>query len=66
MVTISEVSDIMASAKTFRGSLTEAERKCYTDAVLCLQNLPSLLDPVEVPGAKNRYDGMSFKRNGYT
>jgi len=56
----------MGSAKTFRGSLTEDERQCYTDAVLCLQNLPSLLNPVEVPGAKNRYDGMSFKRNRYT
>lgn len=41
----------------FRGSLSEAERKCYTDAVFCLQTLPSLLDPIEVPGAKSRYDG---------
>jgi hypothetical protein len=44
-------------ANIFRGCLTLAESKSYVDSVLCLQSLPSLLDPVEVPGAKNRYDG---------
>lgn len=43
-----------------RGSFTKKERKCYTDAVVCLQKLPSQLDPAEVPSAVNltRYDGL--------
>ena len=39
-----------------RGALSEAQRKSYTDAVLCLQSKPSLLNSTEVPGAKNHYD----------
>ncbi|PGH00828.1 hypothetical protein AJ79_08079 [Helicocarpus griseus UAMH5409] len=38
------------------GSLSESERVEYTNAVLCLLEEPSQLDPVEVPGARNRYD----------
>ncbi|TVY50686.1 Tyrosinase-like protein orsC [Lachnellula cervina] len=38
------------------GELTKRERIQYTNAVLCLQHLPSILDPKEVPGAKSRYD----------
>ncbi len=47
-------------ADVCRGSFTPAERKCYTDAVVCLQNLPSQLNSTEVPGAKSRYDGILF------
>lgn len=39
-----------------RSSLSNAKKKEYLDAVLCLQSLPSLYDPAEVPGAKTRYD----------
>jgi hypothetical protein len=31
------------------------ERKAYTDAVLCLMDQPSQLDPVLYPAAINRY-----------
>jgi hypothetical protein len=45
-------------ADVCRGSFTPPERKCYTDAIACLQNLQSLLNSSEVPGAKFRYDGI--------
>ncbi|KAK2803586.1 hypothetical protein FQN51_003348 [Onygenales sp. PD_10] len=38
------------------GELSNEERVAYTDAVLCLLEEPSQLDPAEVPGARNRYD----------
>ncbi|KAI1870365.1 uncharacterized protein JN550_005293 [Neoarthrinium moseri] len=38
------------------GSINEAERKAYTDAVLCLQSLPANTPSDLVPGAKTRYD----------
>lgn len=31
------------------------ERKAYTDAVLCLMDQPSQLDPVQYPAAVNRF-----------
>ncbi|KAH8779134.1 tyrosinase [Hyaloscypha sp. PMI_1271] len=37
-------------------TLTNAERKAYTDAVLCLQAKPALTNQTLVPGAKSRYD----------
>ncbi|KAK0704646.1 hypothetical protein B0H67DRAFT_557408 [Lasiosphaeris hirsuta] len=37
-------------------ALSVSERIAYTDAVKCLMAKPSILDPVEVPGAKSRYD----------
>lgn len=39
-----------------RSSLSKKERKAYTDAVLCLMELPALSDPAEIPGARSRYD----------
>ncbi|KAK4670793.1 hypothetical protein QC764_603730 [Podospora pseudoanserina] len=38
------------------GSLSAANRQAYTNAVRCLMEHPSLLDPLEVPGAKTRFD----------
>ncbi|KAI2631346.1 Di-copper centre-containing protein [Hypomontagnella submonticulosa] len=38
------------------GSLSKNERKAYTDAVLCLQNLPAKTPASVAPGAKSRYD----------
>jgi hypothetical protein len=38
------------------GALSKQERKNYINAVLCLQKLPSKLDPVKFPGARTRYD----------
>ncbi|OTA66034.1 Di-copper centre-containing protein [Hypoxylon sp. EC38] len=38
------------------GSLSEDERKAYTDAVLCLQSLPANTPTSLVPGARSRYD----------
>jgi tyrosinase len=38
-----------------RSTLTNAERKAYTDAVLCLQAKPALTNQTLVPGAKSRY-----------
>jgi hypothetical protein len=38
-----------------RSTLSNAERKAYTDAVLCLQAKPALTDQTLVPGAKSRY-----------
>ncbi|KAK3314850.1 hypothetical protein B0H66DRAFT_563793 [Apodospora peruviana] len=38
------------------GSLSTNQRKDYTRAVKCLMNKPSRFDPVEVPGAKSRFD----------
>lgn len=40
----------------FRGSLSKHERRKYIDAVLCMLQKPSLSDPTEVPGARNRFD----------
>ena len=40
----------------YRGALSKAERKDYINAVLCLQKLPSKLDPKKFPGARTRYD----------
>ena len=36
-------------------SLSIYDRKAYTDAIKCMMSLPSRLDPVKYPGAKNRY-----------
>ncbi|KAI0146499.1 hypothetical protein BJ166DRAFT_502310 [Pestalotiopsis sp. NC0098] len=38
------------------GSMAEADRKAYTDAVTCLQSLPAQTPSDLVPGAKSRYD----------
>lgn len=38
------------------GSLTGPERTSYINAVLCMQHLPTTLDPSIVPGAKTRLD----------
>ncbi|KAI0880505.1 Di-copper centre-containing protein [Annulohypoxylon maeteangense] len=38
------------------GSLSMEERKAYTDAVLCLQQLPAKTPASVVPGARSRYD----------
>ncbi|KAK3997033.1 putative tyrosinase [Cladorrhinum sp. PSN332] len=38
------------------GDLSPAERREYIAAVQCLMSLPSLHDPVQVPGAISRYD----------
>lgn len=38
------------------GDLTDGERRVYIQAVLCLTESPSKLDPAEYPGAKSRYD----------
>ncbi|PYH43760.1 tyrosinase family protein [Aspergillus saccharolyticus JOP 1030-1] len=37
-------------------SLAPADRKKYTDAVLCLMSLPPKSDPSFAPGARNRFD----------
>ena len=37
------------------GSMAPEARKAYTDAVLCLMDQPSQLDPATYPAAKNRY-----------
>ncbi|RAH83161.1 tyrosinase central domain protein [Aspergillus japonicus CBS 114.51] len=47
-------------------NLTLAERVAYTDAVTCLQNLPSKLDSTEYPGAKNRYADFIATHINYT
>jgi tyrosinase len=39
-----------------RSSLSQSDRKAYTDAVLCLMSKPSKTNPVAVPGARSRYD----------
>ncbi|KAK4466001.1 putative tyrosinase [Cladorrhinum samala] len=38
------------------GSLNPPERRAYIAAVKCLMAKPSALDPVQVPGAKSRFD----------
>ncbi|GAB7350570.1 hypothetical protein MBLNU459_g1146t1 [Dothideomycetes sp. NU459] len=38
------------------GSMSKSARVAYTDAVTCLQSLPSQLDSATYPGAKSRYD----------
>ncbi|KAK1749680.1 putative tyrosinase [Echria macrotheca] len=38
------------------GTLCPSERRKYIAAVKCLMSKPSKLDPIEVPGAKSRYD----------
>ncbi|KAI1136430.1 Di-copper centre-containing protein [Hypoxylon sp. FL0543] len=38
------------------GSLSNDQRKAYTDAVLCLQSLPAKTPTSLVPGARSRYD----------
>lgn len=47
-------------------ALTLTERKAYTDAVVCLQNLPSTLDNSVYPGAQNRYDDFLTTHINYT
>lgn len=39
-----------------RGSLSPADRKKYTDAMLCLMSKPPRFSRDKVPGARNRYD----------
>lgn len=36
--------------------MSKSERQAYTDAVTCLQRLPSKTPAELVPGAKSRYD----------
>jgi hypothetical protein len=43
-----------------RGTLSKAERKSYTDAVLCLMSKPARTDSKVVPGAKSRYDDFLY------
>ncbi|KAL2256431.1 hypothetical protein VTK26DRAFT_1693 [Humicola hyalothermophila] len=38
------------------GDLSAAERREYIDAMLCIMEKPSKLDPTQFPGAKSRYD----------
>ncbi|SPN99116.1 related to tyrosinase [Cephalotrichum gorgonifer] len=38
------------------GDITPEARREWIDAVLCLMDTPSKLDPATYPGAKNRYD----------
>ncbi|KAK4187567.1 putative tyrosinase [Podospora australis] len=38
------------------GTLSSANKIAYINAMKCLMAKPSLLNPVEVPGAKNRFD----------
>ncbi|KAL7619804.1 hypothetical protein AAE478_010349 [Parahypoxylon ruwenzoriense] len=38
------------------GSLSKADRKAYSDAVLCLQSLPARTPTNLVPGVRSRYD----------
>jgi hypothetical protein len=38
-----------------RPTLSNSQRKAYTDAVLCLQSKPPLTNQTIVPGAKSRY-----------
>jgi len=38
-----------------RSTLSNSQRKAYTDAVLCLQSKPPLTNQTIVPGAKSRY-----------
>ncbi|KAF1810295.1 Di-copper centre-containing protein [Eremomyces bilateralis CBS 781.70] len=42
------------------GYLEPTERQSYIDAVKCLGNLPTTLDPAKVPGARTRYDDFVF------
>lgn len=52
-------SSCTSDSKTIRrewGSLTKAERREYIDAVLCMQQIPSIIPEGEVPGAKTRFD----------
>ncbi|KAK4182604.1 putative tyrosinase [Podospora australis] len=44
------------TVQTPLGSLSGAERIAYTNAVKCLMAKPALLDPVEFPGSRTRYD----------
>jgi len=48
--------DWLADFPLRRGAFSKRERKNYINAVLCLQTLPSKLDPKLFPGAKTRYD----------
>ena len=49
-----------------RSSLSLTQRKAYTDAVVCLQNKPSKLNPAVYPGAKTRYDDFLATHINYT
>ena len=46
----------MALADKYSRDLSLPERKAYSDALVCLQNLPSALDSSIYPGSKTRYD----------
>lgn len=48
------------------GSLTTSERRSYIDAVLCMQNRPSVIPEGEVPGAKSRFDDFIAVHANYT
>lgn len=52
--------------KPCRSTLTLPERKAYTDAVQCLIDKPSQLDPTLYPGAKNRYSDFIATHINYT
>ena len=46
----------LTACSWLRGDITPEERREWIDAVLCLLDTPSKLDPATYPGAKNRYD----------
>ncbi|KAJ6031582.1 tyrosinase central domain protein [Penicillium herquei] len=46
--------------------MSPPERVAYSDAVTCLQNLPSQLDNTQYPGAKNRYADFVATHINYT
>jgi tyrosinase len=43
-------------ANSSRGEMAPAERKNYTDAVLCLTRKPPRLPTAEYPGVRSRFD----------
>jgi tyrosinase len=55
-VILGSVVDWLADFLLYRGAFSKRERQNYINAVLCLQKLPSKLDPKKFPGAKTRYD----------
>ncbi|KAL3435233.1 hypothetical protein BDV09DRAFT_204205 [Aspergillus tetrazonus] len=54
--TDSECTPFNAAVRREWGSLTKQERKEYIDAVICLTESPSKIDPALAPGARTRYD----------
>ncbi|OJJ08125.1 hypothetical protein ASPVEDRAFT_179295 [Aspergillus versicolor CBS 583.65] len=54
--TDSECTPHTASVRREWGTLSKQERKEYIDAVVCLTQSPSKIDPALAPGARTRYD----------